>query len=88
MAGPERRGGRDLGRELGLGLGLGQGVRDEGLGVRNEGSPKPNPDPNPNQVGGIWPGFRGNVTIKPCTTVVLDLNLDVQLYSLIIMQQA
>jgi len=39
-------------------------------------------------VGGIWPGFRGNVTIKPCTTVVLDLNLDVQLYSLVIMQQA
>ena len=60
------------------------------LGVRDEGHPKPksNPHPNPNQVGGIWPGFRGNVTIKPCTTVVLDLNLDVQLYSLIIMQQA
>ena len=28
------------------------------------------------------------MTIKPCTTVVLDLNLDVQLYSLVIMQQA
>ena len=83
MAGPERRGGRDLGRELGLGLGLGLGVRDEG-----HPKPKSNPHPNPNQVGGIWPGFRGNVTIKPCTTVVLDLNLDVQLYSLIIMQQA
>ena len=65
-------------------------MRDEGLGVRDEGypKPKPKPHPNPNQVGGIWPGFRGNVTIKPCTTVVLDLNLDVQLYSLVIMQQA
>ena len=28
------------------------------------------------------------MTIKPCTTVALDLNLDVQLYSLVIMQQA
>ena len=40
------------------------------------------------QVGGIWPAFKGNVTIKPCNTVVLDLDLNVQLYSLIVMQQA
>ena len=40
------------------------------------------------QVGGVWPTFRGNVTIKPCTTVVLDLDLNVQLFSLVIMQQA
>ena len=36
----------------------------------------------------MWPAFKGNVTIKPCHTIVLDLNLNVQLYSLIIMQQA
>ena len=40
------------------------------------------------EIGGVWPTFRGNVTIKPCTTVVLDLDLNVQLFSLIIMQQA
>ena len=40
------------------------------------------------QIGGVWPTFRGNVTIKPCTTVVLDLDLNVQLFSLVIMQQA
>ena len=40
------------------------------------------------QIGGTWPTFRGNVTIKPCNTVVLDLDLNVQLFSLVIMQQA
>jgi hypothetical protein len=41
-----------------------------------------------NEVGGLWPAFKGNVTIKPCSTVIIDLNLNVQLWSLIIMQQA
>ena len=32
----------------------------------------------------VWPGFKSNVTIKRCRTVVLDMNLDVQLYSLVV----
>ena len=32
----------------------------------------------------VWPGFKSNVTIKACRTVVLDINLDVQLYSLVV----
>ena len=35
--------------------------------------------------GGLWPSLKANVTIKPCHTVVLDVNLqNVQLYSLVI----
>ena len=40
------------------------------------------------QIGGMWPTFRGNVTIKSCSTVILDVNLNVQLYELVIMRAA
>ena len=36
------------------------------------------------EVGGYYPSFKGNVTIKPCTTVVLDVDMNVQLFSLVI----
>ena len=31
-----------------------------------------------------WPGWKSNVTIKRCTTVVLDVDINVQLYSLVV----
>ena len=31
-----------------------------------------------------WPGFRSNVTIKKCRTVVLDMDISVQLYSIVV----
>ena len=31
-----------------------------------------------------WPGWKSNVTIKRCTTVVLDADINVQLYSLVV----
>jgi hypothetical protein len=34
--------------------------------------------------GGPLPGFRSNVTIKRCQTVVLDVDLNVQLFSLVV----
>ena len=40
------------------------------------------------EIGGIWPTARGNVTIKPCTTVVITHNIDLQLNSLVIMRAA
>ena len=32
----------------------------------------------------VWPGFRSNLTIKRCRTVVIDLNLDIQLFSIVV----
>ena len=32
----------------------------------------------------VWPGFKSNVTVKQCREVVLDLDLDQQLYSLVV----
>lgn len=32
----------------------------------------------------VWPGFRSNVTIKRCRTVVVDLDLSMQLYSIVV----
>jgi hypothetical protein len=32
----------------------------------------------------VWPRFKSNVTIKQCRTVVLDLNVDLQLYSIVV----
>ena len=32
----------------------------------------------------VWPGFRSNVTIKRCRTVVIDLDLNIQLYSIVV----
>ena len=32
----------------------------------------------------VWPGFRSNVTIKKCRTVVVDLDLSQQLYSVVV----
>lgn len=32
----------------------------------------------------VWPGFRSNVTIPRCRTVILDVDIDVQLYSLVV----
>ena len=32
----------------------------------------------------VWPGFKSNVTIKKCRTVVLDIDSSVQLYSLVV----
>ena len=32
----------------------------------------------------VWPRFKSNVTIKQCRTVVLDLDMSVQLYSIVV----
>ena len=32
----------------------------------------------------MWPGFKSNVTIKKCREVVLDIDMDVQMYSLVV----
>ena len=32
----------------------------------------------------VWPGFKSNVTIKRCRTVVLDVDINVQLYSVVV----
>ena len=32
----------------------------------------------------VWPGFKSNVTIKQCRTVILDLDLSIQLYSVVV----
>ena len=31
-----------------------------------------------------WPGWKSNVTIKRCTTVILDVDINVQLYSIVV----
>ena len=31
-----------------------------------------------------WPGWKSNVTIKRCTTVILDVDINVQMYSLVV----
>ena len=32
----------------------------------------------------VWPSFKSNVTIKKCRTVVLDVDINVQLYSIVV----
>lgn len=32
----------------------------------------------------VWPGYKSNVTIKACRTVVIDLDVQIQLYSVVV----
>ena len=38
----------------------------------------------PDDANYVWPGFKSNVTIKKCRTVVLDVNINVQMFSLVV----
>ena len=38
--------------------------------------------PEEDSIG--WPGFKSNVTINRCTTVILDVDINVQMYSMVV----